>query len=93
MGAGLTLLKSYRAGLGSLLVSAGRLMNNATGGGKSYAFANGYKVEELASAIDEAEPIWITYTTAQLAILLDTPPIKTTQARFGAHVTCGNFCN
>ncbi len=79
---GLPLIKSYRSGLGNALVSAGRIMTSASGGGKAYGFANGAKFDDLVYAIDEAEALWIFYSTSQIAALLDTPPLRQTQKRF-----------
>lgn len=83
---GITLIKSYRAGLANVLTTAGRLMINSSGGGKSYAFASGSKVEDFAAALDEAEAIWIQYTSAQISLLLDQVPMKSALIRFA----CGS---
>lgn len=82
-GAGETLLKSYRASLATAVGSAGRIMISGSAGGKSYSFGGGYSIDRLTDAIDEAEAIWNSYTTAQMALLLDHRPLRTVQVTFG----------
>lgn len=82
-GGGLTFLNSIQTSVVAVLVAGGQKMVSASEASKSFAFADGWSTSALASALDEAFAIWDSLDADELRSLLNTRPVRVTNARYG----------
>lgn len=89
-GAGATLIQALIAQqFTSVSKNLGRLTVSVSGGGKAYAFST-MKIEDLMSDAMQAWGMWTSLLPAQVALLLDSAPIRRAQATFAEFT--GPYC-